>query len=107
MTNRRTFLGHAAAVAGAAVLPVPAHAQNRAATIKAKDTDIHVKDFGAGRPVILTHAWPLSADIWEAQAAALARAGYRAVASTAAASGAPANRPPPTTSTPSRTISRR
>jgi non-heme chloroperoxidase len=32
MTNRRTFLGQAAAVAGAAVLPAPARAQNRAAT---------------------------------------------------------------------------
>ena len=31
-------------------------------------------------PVILTHAWPLSADIWDAQAAALASAGYRAIA---------------------------
>jgi non-heme chloroperoxidase len=80
MTDRRTFLGQAAAVAGAAVLPAAARAQGRAATIKSRDIDIHVKEFGAGRPVILTHAWPLSADIWDAQAEALARSGYRVIA---------------------------
>jgi non-heme chloroperoxidase len=79
MTNRRIFLRNAAAVATAAVLPVAARAQSRAATIKSKDIDIHVKDWGAGRPVILTHAWPLSADIWDTQAEALARAGYRVI----------------------------
>lgn len=79
MTNRRTFLGYAAAAAGAAALPASAHAKSRAATVKTKDTELHVKDWGAGRPVILTHAWPLSADIWDAQAAALASAGYRVI----------------------------
>lgn len=42
-------------------------------------TDLYVKIWGEGRPVILTHGWPLAADMWDAQALALANAGYRAV----------------------------
>ncbi|PAX09381.1 alpha/beta fold hydrolase [Sphingomonas lenta] len=49
--------------------------------IKTRDgTDIYVKDWGQGRPVILTHGWPLNADSWDAQAMALADAGFRAIA---------------------------
>ncbi len=49
--------------------------------IKTRDgTDIYVKDWGTGRPVILTHGWPLNADSWDAQAMALAQAGFRAIA---------------------------
>lgn len=48
--------------------------------IKTRDgTDLYVKDWGAGRPVILLHGWPLSADSWDAQAMAFADAGYRAI----------------------------
>ena len=43
-------------------------------------TRLYVKDWGSGRPVILTHGWPLSADSWDDQALALADAGYRAIA---------------------------
>lgn len=51
------------------------------AYIKTRDgTDLYVKDWGEGRPVILTHGWPLAADMWDAQAMALAKAGYRAIA---------------------------
>ena len=38
-----------------------------------------MKDWGSGRPVILTHAWPLSADCWDYHANALAEAGYRVI----------------------------
>lgn len=49
--------------------------------VKTRDgTDIYVKDWGQGRPVILLHGWPLNADSWDAQALALANAGFRAVA---------------------------
>lgn len=44
------------------------------------NTKIYVKDWGAGRPVILLHGWPLSADSWDDQAMAIADAGFRAVA---------------------------
>lgn len=42
-------------------------------------TDLHVKDWGQGRPVVLIHGWPLNADSWEYQAVKLAEAGYRVV----------------------------
>ena len=43
-------------------------------------TKLYVKDWGSGRPVILMHGWPLSADSWDDQAMAIADAGYRAIA---------------------------
>lgn len=43
-------------------------------------TRLYVKDWGAGRPVILLHGWPLSSDSWDDQAMAIAEAGYRAIA---------------------------
>ena len=46
----------------------------------ANDTQLFVKDYGAGRPVVLIHGWPLSADAWESQSVALAEAGYRVIA---------------------------
>jgi len=41
---------------------------------------LYVKDWGSGRPVILLHGWPLSADSWDDHALAIAEAGMRAVA---------------------------
>lgn len=50
-------------------------------TITTRDkTELYVKDWGHGQPVILIHGWPLSADTWDDQALALADAGYRAIA---------------------------
>ncbi|PYE17326.1 non-heme chloroperoxidase [Williamsia limnetica] len=43
-------------------------------------TDIYYKDWGSGRPVILSHGWPLNSDSWEAQQLFLATHGYRAIA---------------------------
>jgi len=43
-------------------------------------TSLYVKDWGSGRPVILIHGWPLSADSWDDQAMALAEAGHRVIA---------------------------
>jgi non-heme chloroperoxidase len=48
---------------------------------KTKDgTKLYYKDWGSGRPVILIHGWPLSADSWDDQAKAIAEAGMRAIA---------------------------
>ncbi|WCT74768.1 alpha/beta hydrolase [Sphingomonas naphthae] len=48
--------------------------------VKTKDgVDLYVKDWGAGRPVILLHGWPLTADSWDDQALAFANAGYRVI----------------------------
>ncbi len=41
---------------------------------------LYIKDWGTGRPVILMHGWPLSADSWDDQAMAIADAGFRAIA---------------------------
>ena len=46
----------------------------------ADKTEIYYKDWGKGRPVVLLHGWPLSADSWEDQALAFAEAGYRVIA---------------------------
>lgn len=42
-------------------------------------TNLYVKIWGTGRPVILLHGWPLSADSWDDQAIAIAEAGFQAV----------------------------
>jgi non-heme chloroperoxidase len=41
---------------------------------------LYVKDWGAGRPVVLLHGWPLSADTFDHLAMAIAGAGMRAIA---------------------------
>lgn len=49
--------------------------------ITTKDnTSLYVKVWGTGRPVILIHGWPLSADSWDTQAMALAKNGFQAIA---------------------------
>lgn len=47
--------------------------------LTADRTPLYVKDWGTGRPVILLHGWPLSADSWDDQALAIANAGMRAI----------------------------
>ncbi|UOW00836.1 alpha/beta hydrolase [Agrococcus sp. SCSIO52902] len=45
------------------------------------DIRLHIEDSGGdGRPVVLLHGWPLSAEAWAAQTAALTAAGHRVVA---------------------------
>ncbi|MCZ7420047.1 alpha/beta hydrolase [Verrucosispora sp. WMMA2121] len=43
-------------------------------------TQIFYKDWGSGRPVVLSHGWPLNSDSWEAQQLFLAGHGYRVIA---------------------------
>ncbi len=40
---------------------------------------LYVKDWGAGRPILLLHGWPLSADSWDDLALALAAGGFRVI----------------------------
>ncbi|MEO9325387.1 alpha/beta hydrolase [Nocardioides sp. C4-1] len=48
---------------------------------KTDGRNLHVTDSGGdGRPVVLIHGWPLSAESWSAQVPALKDAGYRVVA---------------------------
>lgn len=79
--TRRTFT--ALLAASAVALPRFSFAQGpaRTGTVKTRDgVELFVKDTGgAGRAIVLTHAWPLNADIWDYQSAALSKAGYRAI----------------------------
>ena len=50
-------------------------------TIVTKDgTQIYFKDWGAGKPVLFSHGWPLTADAWDAQMLFLGQQGYRVIA---------------------------
>ena len=40
---------------------------------------LHVKDVGTGKPVLLIHGWPLTGDMFEYQSLALIEAGYRVI----------------------------
>jgi non-heme chloroperoxidase len=54
---------------------------NTLSLITTKDgTQIYYKDWGAGKPVVFSHGWPLNADSWEAQMLFLASHGYRCIA---------------------------
>ena len=46
----------------------------------ADGAQIFYKDWGSGRPVVLSHGWPLNSDSWEAQQLFLAENGFRAIA---------------------------
>ena len=50
-------------------------------TAPADAVRLHIDDTGGGgRPVVLIHGWPLSAQAWEPQVSVLQAAGYRVVA---------------------------
>jgi non-heme chloroperoxidase len=46
----------------------------------ADGAQIFYKAWGEGRPVVLSHGWPLNSDSWEAQQLVLAENGFRAIA---------------------------
>jgi pimeloyl-ACP methyl ester carboxylesterase len=47
--------------------------------IETADAHLYSKAWGEGRPVVLIHGWPLSADSWDPISHALAEAGYKAI----------------------------
>jgi non-heme chloroperoxidase len=50
-------------------------------TMTTKDgTRIFYKDWGKGQPIVFSHGWPLSADVWDEQLVLFASKGYRAIA---------------------------
>lgn len=83
--TRRAVLASGVGAAVLAALPLPL-ARARAAgtpprTLTTGDgTRIFFKDFGEGPPIVLSHAWTLSADQWDTQMMTYAAAGYRVVA---------------------------
>jgi non-heme chloroperoxidase len=43
-------------------------------------TELYYKDWGSGQPILFSHGWPLSADMWDSQMQFFAERGYRAIA---------------------------
>jgi pimeloyl-ACP methyl ester carboxylesterase len=43
-------------------------------------TELYYKDWGMGQPILFSHGWPLSADMWDAQMLFFAERGFRAIA---------------------------
>jgi non-heme chloroperoxidase len=62
-----------------AVTPITPGAKTVNSITTRDDVEIYFKDWGHGRPVVLSHGWPLSSDSWEAQAFHLAANGFRVV----------------------------
>lgn len=76
-------LGAAAGALGGAAAGATADLdQSSTADVVHADTvRMHIEDSGgSGRPVVLIHGWPLSAQAWEPQVSVLREAGYRVVA---------------------------
>ncbi|MCJ0906710.1 alpha/beta fold hydrolase [Rhodococcus sp. ARC_M6] len=42
--------------------------------------EIFYKDWGSGQPVVFSHGWPLTADVWDKQLGLVASSGFRAIA---------------------------
>jgi pimeloyl-ACP methyl ester carboxylesterase len=69
------------ALGGTAVAAVTPEAFTGDQAMADDDVQLHIEDSGgSGRPVVLIHGWPLSADAWRLQVPALEAAGYRVVA---------------------------
>ena len=76
-------LGAAAGALGGAAAGASADLDqsSTADAVHADSVRLHIEDSGgSGRPVVLIHGWPLSAQAWEPQVSALREAGYRVVA---------------------------
>ncbi len=72
----------AGALGGAAAGATASSEDSRSTKSAAADSvRLHIDDSGgSGRPVVLIHGWPLSAQAWAPQVSALRAAGYRVVA---------------------------
>jgi pimeloyl-ACP methyl ester carboxylesterase len=76
-------LGAVAGALGGAAAGAAASTEdsNSVDTAPADSVHLHIDDSGGGgRPVVLIHGWPLSAQAWEPQVSVLQAAGYRVVA---------------------------
>jgi len=75
--------------------------------VEARDgTELFVRDWGSGPPIVLVSAWALNSQGWQYQMVRLVKPAIAASPSTAAATDAPAMPAAATTWTRSRTISR-
>ena len=74
-------LGGVAAGNTASAVDLDSAGASPSVTTTAGSVRLHIDDSGgSGRPVVLIHGWPLSAQAWESQVSVLQAAGYRVVA---------------------------
>lgn len=74
-------LGAVAGALGGAAAAAASEDDRAFGTLPPDSVRLHIEDSGGtGRPLVLIHGWPLSAQAWEAQVPALRAAGYRVVA---------------------------
>ena len=76
-------IGAVAGALGTAAAGAPGTPTDSSGTMtsSAGSVRLHIEDSGGGgRPVVLIHGWPLSAQAWEPQVSALRAGGYRVVA---------------------------
>jgi pimeloyl-ACP methyl ester carboxylesterase len=76
-------LGAVAGALGGVAAATAASSENAdiVGTLPASPVRLYMEDSGStGRPVVLIHGWPLSAQAWEPQVSVLRAAGYRVVA---------------------------
>lgn len=76
-------IGGVAGALGTAVASIAAshHGKADSASTPADAVKLHIDDTGGnGRPVVLIHGWPMSAQAWAPQVSALQAAGFRVVA---------------------------
>jgi pimeloyl-ACP methyl ester carboxylesterase len=84
--QRRELLKGLAAATGLALghQALDAHAAtggNPMTTVQAADgTDLFIKDWGTGTPLLFVHSWATSNEIWQYQHAHFVEAGYRVIA---------------------------
>ncbi len=87
-TSRRDLLQAAGLASAATALTshtsrahaASAPARSASGYLKVADgTELFVRDWGRGRPVVFTHAWPMSADCWDQVALRLVHAGHRVI----------------------------
>jgi pimeloyl-ACP methyl ester carboxylesterase len=73
-------LGGIAGALGATGAAVSSQDSSSTGTAPSDSVHLHIEDSGgSGRPVVLIHGWPLSAQAWEPQVSELKAAGYRVV----------------------------
>jgi non-heme chloroperoxidase len=74
-------LGAVAGALGGGAAGTMANPEDSHNTAPAQGVRLHIDDSGGGgRPLVLIHGWPLSAQAWQPQVSVLRAAGYRVVA---------------------------
>lgn len=84
MHRRQLFLAAAAGAAlagvGSAAVATPATSRGRGRVVAKDGTELFVRDWGEGRPIVFMAGWTLTSEAWAYQAAELSDQGFRCLA---------------------------